>query len=128
MRRHAQESRPVFQQGRRMSAINPIRLELARLIGTVASPCRATARWLILMIGVVAAIAVGADEAMSQQAESLPLQLERKIPLGDVRGRIDHLAVDLKRRRLFVAELGNDTVGIVDLAASDVIHRMTGLK
>src|SRR5260221_7087894 len=57
-----------------------------------------------------------------------PLQLERKIPLGDVRGRIDHLAVDLKRRRLFVAELGNDTVGIVDLAASDVIHRMTGLK
>src|SRR5882672_11449687 len=134
MRRHAQESRPVFQRGRRMSAINPIRLELARLIGTVASPCRATARWLILMIGVVAAMAValaialGAGEAMSQQAESLPLQLERKIPLGDVRGRIDHLAVDLKRRRLFVAELGNDTVGIVDLAASDVIHRMTGLK
>ena len=24
-----------------------------------------------------------------------PLLLERKIPLGDVRGRIDHLAVDL---------------------------------
>jgi DNA-binding beta-propeller fold protein YncE len=117
-----------------MSAINPIRLELARLIGTVASPCRATARWPILMIGVVAAmlvalaIVLGADEAMSQQAESLPLQLERKIPLGDIRGRIDHLAVDLKRQRLFVAELGNDTVGIVDLTAGNVIHRITGLK
>src|SRR5262245_8495752 len=33
-----------------------------------------------------------------------------KIPLGDVSGRIDHLAIDLARRRLFVAELGNDTV------------------
>jgi hypothetical protein len=38
-----------------------------------------------------------------------PLLLERKIQLGEVRGRIDHLAVDLKRNRLFVAELENDT-------------------
>src|SRR5262249_44397654 len=56
-----------------------------------------------------------------------PLQLEAKIPLGDVRGRIDHLAVDLPRRRLFVAELGNDSVGVIDLAAHKVIHRISGL-
>jgi hypothetical protein len=51
-----------------------------------------------------------------------------KIPLGDVRGRIDHLAVDLKRNRLFVAELGNDTVGVVDLNEQKVQHVITGLK
>ncbi len=39
-----------------------------------------------------------------------PLVLERTIPLPDVAGRIDHMAVDLARKRLIVAELGNDTV------------------
>jgi DNA-binding beta-propeller fold protein YncE len=45
-----------------------------------------------------------------------------------VRGRIDHLAVDLKRKRLFIAELGNDSVGVVDLAAGKLLHRIAGLK
>jgi YVTN family beta-propeller protein len=57
-----------------------------------------------------------------------PLQLEAKIPLGKVTGRIDHIAADLARHRLFVAELGNDTVGVVDLDARKVIHRISGLK
>ena len=43
--------------------------------------------------------------------------LEAKIPLGDVRGRIDHMAVDLARHRLFVAALGNDSLAVVDLEA-----------
>jgi YVTN family beta-propeller protein len=54
--------------------------------------------------------------------------LETKIPLGDVRGRIDHLAIDSKRRRLFVAELGNNSVSVVDLAADKVLRRITGLN
>jgi DNA-binding beta-propeller fold protein YncE len=61
-------------------------------------------------------------------AESMPLQLEAKIPLGDVKGRIDHMAVDLDRQRLSVAELGNDSVGIIDLPASKVSGRIRGLK
>jgi YVTN family beta-propeller protein len=52
----------------------------------------------------------------------------KKIPLGNVKGRIDHMAVDLAGRRLFVAELGNDSVGIVDLATSRVSARIHGLK
>jgi DNA-binding beta-propeller fold protein YncE len=56
-----------------------------------------------------------------------PLVLEQKIPLGDVSGRIDHLAVDLPRQRLFVAELGNNSVGVVDLRARKVLHRIGGL-
>jgi DNA-binding beta-propeller fold protein YncE len=54
--------------------------------------------------------------------------LERKIPLGEVRGRIDHLAVDLARNRLFVAELENDTVAVIDLDAYKVMRVISGLN
>jgi DNA-binding beta-propeller fold protein YncE len=57
-----------------------------------------------------------------------PLQLEAKILLGDVRGRIDHMAVDLRRQRLFVAELGNDSVGVVDLANRSLLRTLSGLN
>ncbi|WP_246668304.1 MULTISPECIES: hypothetical protein [Bradyrhizobium] len=67
--------------------------------------------------------------AATEPAEDkTPLQLETKILLGDVRGRIDHLAVDLKRQRLFVAELGNDSVGVVDLAARSLLRTIDGLS
>jgi DNA-binding beta-propeller fold protein YncE len=56
-----------------------------------------------------------------------PLVLERKIPLGEVRGRIDHLAIDFGRERLFVAELGNNSLGVVDLAAGRLLRRIGGL-
>ena len=56
------------------------------------------------------------------------LTLERTIPLNDVSGRIDHLAVDLARQRLIVAELGNDTVEVIDITAGKVVHRFAGLK
>ena len=55
--------------------------------------------------------------ALLAQTTGPPLALEAKIPLGDVSGRIDHLGIDVKRRRLFVAELGNDSLGVVDLGA-----------
>jgi hypothetical protein len=56
-----------------------------------------------------------------------PLVLEQKIPLREVRGRIDHLAIDLARGRLFVAELGNNSLGVVDLAAGKVLRRIGDL-
>jgi hypothetical protein len=37
----------------------------------------------------------------------IPCLFETKIPLGEIKGRIDHLAIDPKRLRLYVAELGN---------------------
>jgi DNA-binding beta-propeller fold protein YncE len=56
-----------------------------------------------------------------------PLTIETKIPLGTVRGRIDHLAVDLRRRRVFIAELGNGSLSAIDLAAGRVAKRVEGL-
>jgi hypothetical protein len=60
------------------------------------------------------------------QAE--PLVLESKIPLGDVRGRIDHLAVDAARQRLYVAELGNNSVGVVDLKERKLLRTLPGIR
>jgi len=62
------------------------------------------------------------------RADAGPLAVQSKIELGDVQGRIDHLAIDLKRQRLYVAELGNDTVGVVDLKEGRVVETLRGLK
>ena len=62
------------------------------------------------------------------QTAGAPLVLEAKIPLGDVSGRIDHLSIDVKRQRLFVAELGNNSLGVIDLAAGKVLRRIDGLS
>lgn len=57
-----------------------------------------------------------------------PLKLAGNIPMPDVRGRIDHLSVDVKGGRLFVSALGNDTVEVIDLAAGMDIHSITGMQ
>jgi YVTN family beta-propeller protein len=64
--------------------------------------------------------------AASAHAE--PLVLEAKIPLDGVRGRIDHLAYDPGRQRLYVAELGNNSVGIVDLKNRRVVSSVKGFE
>jgi DNA-binding beta-propeller fold protein YncE len=61
-------------------------------------------------------------------ADAPPLVLEATIRLADVGGRIDHMAIDLARKRLIVAELGNNTVEVIDLESSRVVHRLAGLK
>src|SRR5215213_4557262 len=80
-------------------------------------------------LGLLAALA-GPLPAAAQQGPSREptMRLEAKIPLGEVRGRIDHLAVDMARRRLFVAELGNDSLAVVDLDARAVAQRIQGLR
>ena len=73
-------------------------------------------------------VALFSLSAMAAQLGQQPiLQLEAKIPLGDVRGRIDHMAFDLARQRLFVAELGNDSVGVVGLKEHKTIRTIAGL-
>lgn len=79
-----------------------------------------------LCAGLALAIA-GAWPPQSAAAAGEPLVLEASIPLEGVSGRIDHMAIDIGRRHLFVAELGNGTVDVVDLAAGRVIHRIAEL-
>jgi hypothetical protein len=58
---------------------------------------------------------------------SPPLVLEATIPLHGVHGRIDHMAIDLPRKRLMVAELGNNTVDIIDLSNGTFVRRISEL-
>ncbi len=59
--------------------------------------------------------------------EPSPLALEATIALPNTSGRIDHMDVDLTRKRLFVAELGNGSVDVIDLTSRKVIHRIVDM-
>jgi len=76
--------------------------------------------FLIFLMGMAMTRNLEAEEAG-------PLRLIQTIPLRNVEGRIDHMAVDLKGQRLFVAALGNNTVEVLDLRAGKHIHSITGL-
>lgn len=63
---------------------------------------------------------------MGAQADK-PLRLEKTVELPEVQGRIDHMSLDLRGRRLFVAALGNNTVEVIDLEAGKRTHTISGL-
>src|SRR5207248_2535432 len=48
------------------------------------------------------------------------------IPLKGKAGRLDHLALDVKGCRLFVANLSNDSLDIVDLKAGKLLKQIPG--
>ncbi len=75
----------------------------------------------------LATLALGLLVAAAPARADQSLQLEGKISLAGVAGRIDHMAVDPGRKRLFVAELGNNTIDVVDLAAGTQVRRIAGL-
>jgi DNA-binding beta-propeller fold protein YncE len=81
----------------------------------------------VRVLPAIAAVAAGVIWVTCVSGAESSLVLVAKVPLGQVRGRIDHLAVDVARQRLFVAELGNDTVGVVDLAHLVVLRTLRGL-
>lgn len=81
------------------------------------------------MIRAVLALAMPLLLALAAPAAAeAPLVLEAKIPLGRVFGRIDHMAIDLRRQHLFVAERGNDSLGVVDLKTRSVIKRLPHME
>src|SRR5262252_337213 len=82
---------------------------------------------LLFALGLIGTVIATAD-GESAHSNDTTLRVEAKIPLGEVRGRIDHMAADIDRRRVFVAELGNNTVGIVDVGQAKVLQVLAGLK
>jgi DNA-binding beta-propeller fold protein YncE len=64
----------------------------------------------------------------AEPTSGAPLVLEAKIALGTVEGRIDHMALDTTRGRLFVAELGNDSVAVASLPDRKVVRVIGSLK
>ena len=93
-----------------------------RLPARIPMPIRLMCLYFLSLLA--GALLLGAGPAEAQSA----LTLEAKIPLGDIRGRLDHMAIDLRRRRLFVAELENDSVGVIDFERREIVHMITDVK
>ena len=56
----------------------------------------------------------------------VPLTLVQSVPLPGVRGKFDHLAIDLAGQRLFLAAKVNNTLEIVDLKAGCRAQSLSG--
>ncbi|HTD40531.1 MAG TPA: hypothetical protein VK671_07920, partial [Mucilaginibacter sp.] len=56
------------------------------------------------------------------------LKLEKEIQMPVVKGRIDHLDINLKDQVVYVAALGNNTVEVVDLKSGKILHSIPGLS
>jgi hypothetical protein len=55
------------------------------------------------------------------------LQLDRKIPMPGIKGRIDHMDVNLKDQVVYVAALGNNTVEAISLRDGKTIYSIQGM-
>lgn len=84
---------------------------------------RRRTRARLLIVGVVV---LQAMPALAQPREVL--EWVQTIALPDVRGRIDHLDIDLDGKRLFVAALRNNTVEVIDLREGRRSQRMEALR
>jgi DNA-binding beta-propeller fold protein YncE len=87
----------------------------------------------IVMIIIIIAVFFGAQrntlKSLSYNKEpsaKAPSQsffrLVQTIPIPNVNGRIDHMAIDIRGQKLFVAELENNSLDIVDLSTARRIH------
>jgi hypothetical protein len=80
----------------------------------------------LFVAATLLAVACKAHAESPGRSSNLLTQVQT-IPLDGVEGRIDHLGLDAKGKRLFVAALGNDTVEVVDLAAGKVTQHIRKL-
>jgi hypothetical protein len=84
---------------------------------------------LAIAVGLALGWSAAAQNQNSQRQQGAqPLKLAQRIPLPAVKGRIDHISVDVKGKRLFLAALGNGTMEVIDLAAAKPLYTMTGFK
>ncbi len=74
---------------------------------------------LLAMLLVLTGAAAGED--------SSALSLETHIPLPNVEGRIDHVSVDVKGQRLFVAAVDNHTLEVIDLKSGQRVRTISDL-
>jgi DNA-binding beta-propeller fold protein YncE len=86
-----------------------------------------------IAIGVAACVfaAIGlvlVSRRTEAQQTSSALRQVAAIRLPGVSGRIDHLAFDVARRRVFLAALGNDTVEVLDAVQNTHMKSLSGFR
>src|SRR5258708_33966651 len=80
----------------------------------------------LLAVCLIVLSAGFASEASAQEKQAL--RLVQTIPLPGVKGRLDHMGVDLEKNRLFVAAVANNSLEVVDLTGGKVIKNLAGFK
>ena len=90
-------------------------LGLLLLAFCVVASCSAGRQSAVATVNANVSDATATPTPSEQGNSGGMLRLVGSIPLPQVRGRIDHMAVDVKGHRLFVAALGNNTLEVVDL-------------
>jgi len=80
----------------------------------------------LLAVCFIAMLAGFAIPTSAQEKQTL--RLVQSIPLPGVKGRLDHMAADLEKKRLFVAAVTNNSLEIVDLAGGKVTNSITGFN
>jgi hypothetical protein len=114
--------------GREIKAINQLR-RIAAVKAKVAWPQYTEEGESMTKLLAVCFIAMFAGFAIQTSAqEKQALRLVQTIPLPGVTGRLDHMGVDLEKKRLFVAAVGNNTLEVVDLTGGKVLKSLAGFK
>src|SRR5882762_2041587 len=80
----------------------------------------------LLAVCLVVLSAGFASEASAQERQAL--RLVQTIPLPGVKGRLDHMGIDLEKKRLFVAAAANNSLEVVDLTGGKVTDTLTGFN
>src|SRR5262245_40631940 len=57
-----------------------------------------------------------------------PLRLVQTIQIPSIKGRIDHLSIDIANKRIFLAALGNNTVEVIGLVQGSRIQSLEGFR
>jgi DNA-binding beta-propeller fold protein YncE len=82
----------------------------------------------ILRISATALLFLSVLISRTEAQEKEPLRLVQTILMPNVKGRIDHMDVDVKGKRLFVAGLENGSLEVVDLGADKWSKSIPGFK
>jgi hypothetical protein len=78
-----------------------------------------------LALGIALSLLLFAGAAGDQTTSVL--ELKARIPLANVHGRMDHMAVDIKGQRLFAAAFDNHSLEVIDLRAGKQVHTIRDL-
>jgi DNA-binding beta-propeller fold protein YncE len=79
--------------------------------------------WAVVFCFLRCAALAGSEEGVKQ-----PLRLVQTISIPNVKGRLDHMEVDVQGKRLFLAGLENGTFEVMDLRSGKWTRSIPGFK
>ncbi len=85
-------------------------------------------KFILLCLNPVVLLTLCLACAASRAQEKQALRLLQTIPMPNVKGRIDHMDVDVEGKRLFVAAVENGSMEVVDLDAGRWTRTIAGFK